>query len=251
MMRFVTPIVFPLVGIVSFAFFGPLATICAKITGSGKVAHRLAQIWSRLVLSLSGIHVRTVGRDNCPVDRPVIFACNHASQVDILVLYQALPVEFRFVVKEELFKIPVLGFSMRAAGYIPIHRSGGKKAVKSLIEAAKKIRKGASIVIFPEGTRSRDGRLQEFKTGAFMLALKSGCPIVPVAIRGTHDILPKGSLVARPGEVEVIIGRPIEISTKGRKLTREEAARLTHDQVAAMLAGRLPTGEAEPEQIAK
>jgi len=149
-------------------------------------------------------------------------------------------VEFRFVVKQELFKIPVLGFSMRAAGYIPIDRSGGKRAVKSLIEAARRIREGASIVIFPEGTRSRDGRLQEFKTGAFMLALKSGCPIVPVAIKGTHEILPKGSLKAQPGQVEVLIGRPIEIDSGGKRLTREEAARLTHDQVEAMLAGRQP-----------
>ncbi len=234
-MRYLTPVIFLLVLPLSFAVLGPVATILSKITGDPDICHKVARIWSGIVLFLSGIRIEVEGQENVPMDTPVIFACNHASQVDILVLYQALPVPFRFVVKEELFRIPVLGFSMRAAGYIPIDRSGGKKAVKSLQRAAKQIKEGASIVIFPEGTRTRNGRLQEFKAGAFMLAMKSGCPILPVAISGTFSILPKGSIWARPGRIKVRIGTPIQIKQDGRRLKKEEAAMQTRHQIAKML----------------
>ncbi len=235
MRRFITALLFPFVLPLTFLFFGPVAVVAARIKGSGTPAHSIAQRWARTVFFLLGIRVEVSGLENVSLDRPVIFACNHASQMDILALYLALPVEFRFVVKEELFRIPVMGMAMTAAGYVPINRSGGKAAIRSLKEAARRIREGASVVIFPEGTRSPDGRLAEFKPGGFLLASKSGCPIVPVAIQGSHAVLPKGSFVCRPGIIRVRAGRPIVTLRDGRALKREELMKETWEAVNSML----------------
>ncbi len=235
MRRLITSIVFPFVFPLSFLCFGLVAVVAARIRGSSSVAHTIAQAWARTVFAILGIRIETAGLENVPVDRPVIFACNHASQMDILALYLALPVEFRFVVKEELFRIPVLGLAMRTAGYVPINRSGGKAAIKSLREAAARIREGTSVVIFPEGTRSPDGSLASFKPGGFLLASKSGCPIVPVAIRGSHKVLPKGSAVCRPGTITVMTGEPILTVREGRPVKRDILMKETWQAVSAML----------------
>ncbi len=216
----------------------PLATIAilaSLFTGSGNTAHSLGRLWSKVALLVSGVRLETYGAEHIPKDRPAIFASNHASQFDILVLYLALPVQFRFVVKKELFKIPLFGQAMRRAGYIPIDRSGGKAALMSLKKAAEAIRNGTSVVVFPEGTRSVDGRLKPLKPGAIVLAIKSGCPIVPVAISGSHRVLPKGRLRIRPGKIKVRIGQALETTDKGRARNKEEVSRKLWQAICNML----------------
>ncbi len=235
MRKLITAVTFPLFLPLSFMACSPFAIAASLITGSGTPSHRVARFWASLVLGAAGVRVTKQILHKVPTDRPVIFACNHASLMDIPILYKALPVEFRFIVKKELFKIPLLGFAMKTAGYIPIDRARGRAALKSMKEAARRIREGASIVIFPEGTRSPDGRLQEFKEGGFMLAVRSGCPVVPVAIRGSSKILKKGSFIASPGKVEVVVGRPIEVSGGSGASDRKEITRLAHEQVEHML----------------
>jgi 1-acyl-sn-glycerol-3-phosphate acyltransferase len=134
---------------------------------------------------------------------------NHQSIFDIFTLLACLPVDFKFVVKHELMKLPFFGAAMKRAGYIGINRENPRKAVKSMNEAAEKIKNGASVLIFPEGTRGQDGRLQTFKSGGFHLALKSGSDIVPVAIVDSHLIVPKGSLRINKGTIIMNIGRSI------------------------------------------
>ncbi len=235
MRRIITAIIFPVVFPLSFLCFGPVAVVVAMAGGSGETIHSIARAWARFVFFTLGIKIKTAGLENIPRDRPVIFACNHASQMDILALYIALPVQFRFVVKEELFKVPVLGIAMRSAGYVPINRSGGKAAIKSLQEAAKRIREGASVVIFPEGTRSPDGRLGQFKPGGFLLASKSRCPIVPVAIKGSHYVLPKGSFVCRPGLISIQVGKPVVTVKDDKPVKRDELMKNTWQAVNTML----------------
>ena len=124
---------------------------------------------------------------------------------------------------------------MRLAGYIPVDRSHGRKALKSLDEAAKRIADGTSVIIFPEGTRSPDGKLHDFKPGAMVLAIKAGVPLVPVAILGTYVVLPKGKLLAKPGKVEIRVGEPIE--TRGYTVKqKQELAELIHSRVAELMA---------------
>jgi 1-acyl-sn-glycerol-3-phosphate acyltransferase len=212
MIAFLTPIVVVLV----FVLLYPVAIIASLINDSGNRVHRVGGLWARTIIRTSGIKIDVEGRDNIPMGKPVVFACNHASQFDILIMYEALPIQFRFVVKKELFKIPFLGLVMRLAGYIPIDRSGGKAALRSLQDAAGRLKKGESIIIFPEGTRSPNGRLRPFKMGGILIAVRAGCPIVPVAISGSHNVLPKGSLRIRPGRIKVTIGPPVQtVGTKG------------------------------------
>jgi len=144
--------------------------------------------------------------------KPQIFMANHQSDFDILVVLAHLPGQFRWIVKKELFNIPLFGAAMRNAGYIEIDRQSHEKAMMSLEEAARKIRAGKSIMSFPEGTRSKDENIKPFKKGMFYLAIKSGVPIVPISIIGAREIMPKRSLQITPGQITMVIDRPIDVS---------------------------------------
>jgi 1-acyl-sn-glycerol-3-phosphate acyltransferase len=192
----------------------------------------LAAWWARCICRAAGVRVTVELAEELDPSRPYIFAANHQSQFDIFVLQGFLGVDFRWLAKKELFRVPIWGPAMRRAGYIAIDRSHGRKAMKSLVEAAEKIGAGTSVIIFPEGTRSRDGRMHDFKAGAMVLAIKAGVPIVPVAIRGTYEILPKGRLLMKPGRVRVCVGRPIET---GGAMAKHDLARLAQSAVAELL----------------
>jgi len=194
----------------------------------------LAAWWARSICSAGGVEVMVTGTGMLDPGKHYIFAVNHQSQFDIFVLQGFLGVDFRWLAKKELFRVPIWGPAMRRAGYIPIDRSHGRQAIKSLEEAAKKIAAGTSVVIFPEGTRSKDGKLHDFKAGAMVLAIKSGVPIVPVAILGTYEILPKGKLLLSPGSVQIRVGRPIE-TKKFNSREKHELARVSQEAVAELL----------------
>ena len=190
--------------------------------------------WGKFICAVSGVAVTLEGVENLAPERSYIFAANHQSQFDIFVLQGYLPYDFRWLAKKELFQVPVWGTAMKKAGYIPVDRSHGRQALKSLNEAAKRIAEGTSVIIFPEGTRSRDGKLQPFKAGGMVLAIKAGVELVPVAISGTFAILPKGSLLLHPGRVVVRIGTPIPTGDY-RSNQKHDLAGLLEEKVAAML----------------
>jgi len=167
--------------------------------------HNYARLWARVGLHLAGVRLKISGREHLRAGEPVIYMSNHASNFDILALFAGLPGQFRWLAKEELFRIPLFGLAMRRAGYIPLDRTDRKKALHSMTEAAKRIRDGASVVIFPEGTRSIDGTLHPFKKGGFLIALKAGVPIQPVAISGSFAIMPKSGCRIHGGLIEVRI----------------------------------------------
>ena len=176
-------------------------------TGDGP--HRVARLWGRILVRAARVRVRVLGLENIVPGETYVFAANHMSALDILVLLGFLPVQFRWIAKEELFRIPFFGRSMRAIGYIPVNRDNPRDGLRSLKEAARRIRAGASVIIFPEGTRSEDGRIGEFKRGGFTLAVLAGRPIVPISISGTARALPKNTLHIRQGKVRLVIGPPI------------------------------------------
>jgi len=207
--------------VISYIFFATIAIIIGSVAGSD-IPHSLARVWAFLSLLVCGVRVKIYGQEKIPRDRAVVFAANHCSQFDIPIAYKAIPVQFRFLVKQELFKVPILGLAMKIAGYIPIDRSKGRKALKSLNEAAKRISSGVSVLIFPEGTRSKDGRLQPFKVGGIILAIKAKVPIIPISISGSHKVLPKGAWFAKPAKVKVVIGDPIEVIDKEGKMRSKD-----------------------------
>jgi 1-acyl-sn-glycerol-3-phosphate acyltransferase len=195
----------------------------------------LAAWWARSICWASGVKVAVDVAEQLEPGIPYIFAANHQSQFDIFVLQGFLGINFRWLAKKELFRVPIWGPAMRRAGYIPIDRSHGRQAIKSLGEAAQKIAAGTSVIIFPEGTRSKDGKLHDFKAGAMVLAIKSGVPIVPVAIRGTYEILPKGELLVTPGKVQIRLGRPIETKNYSSR-DKHALARVSQEAVAELFA---------------
>lgn len=225
----------PIVVVLVFMILFPSVLIASLINASGNWIHRLGRLWAGIIIRTSGVKIEMQGHEHIPVGKPVIFACNHASQFDILVLLEDLPGQFRFVVKKELFKVPLFGFALYHAGYIPIDRSGGKAAMSSLQEAAKRVKKGIPIVIFPEGTRSPDGRLMPFKMGGILIAIKAGCPIVPVAIKGSHKVLPKGSIRIRPGRIRMTIGLPVQTVGPKGPVPKDIVKKEVWDSIYAML----------------
>lgn len=187
-----------------------LAVLSTLFSGKGRLQHGCARFWARFILRVSGVRWRAEGLDRLPADRPCILMSNHQSNMDIPILLTVLPVRFRFLAKESLFRIPFLGWYLRRCRHIPIHREDPRKAVRSLRDAAEKIRGGVSVLVFPEGTRSEDGRLQAFKKGGFLLGTFSGALLVPVAIAGSRQVLPKGSSNLRSGNVTLVVGEAVD-----------------------------------------
>jgi 1-acyl-sn-glycerol-3-phosphate acyltransferase len=206
--------------VLTTAFFAILALIASFFTRTGNPVHLIARIWSQSILWVSRVHVSVNGLPNIELDKSYVYMANHQSNFDIPVLLGYLPVQFRWLAKAELFKIPVFGRAMLGAGYVKIDRFNRKSAFKSLEEAAKRMKNGVSVMIFPEGTRSKDGNIRQFKKGGFVMAIKSGVPIVPVVLRGTWPIMAKSSLRINRGDVEMEIGEPID--TSGYSLETKE-----------------------------
>ncbi len=191
--------------------------------------------WARWLLRLVGCRVRMRGGEKLTPGAPYVFASNHTSALDIPALLSVLPKNFRWIAKKELFSIPVFGYAIRRVGYIPIDRSDARAAVKSLGTAAGRIKDGASVVIFPEGTRSKDGNLLPFKAGGLGLAIRAKVPVVPLAITGARRCLSPKSLLLLPGTITVTLGEPIE--TAGLKMgQRDELASQVRDEVQQLLA---------------
>jgi 1-acyl-sn-glycerol-3-phosphate acyltransferase len=203
----------------------------------GRRVHAYCAVpWAKSILWACGVKIEVKGLENLEAEVPRIYMVNHQSYFDIFTLLANLPVQFKFVLKEELMKIPLLGSAMRKARYVSIEREDPRKAVKSVNDAADRFREGASILIFPEGTRSPDGQLQPFKPGGFHLALKVKGDIVPVSIVGTHRIVPKGSLRVQKGKATMVIGKPILIKEYSKK-TMDQLMERVHEGMFQQMRG--------------
>jgi 1-acyl-sn-glycerol-3-phosphate acyltransferase len=212
-----------------------LALPSGLIDRSGELVLKLARWWARGVLGSAGVRVVVRSHTTLEPRRSYVFMANHLSSVDIWAVLVAVPVPLRFIAKKQLGTIPLFGWAMRAGRFIFIDRQNPVAARRSIDEAARRIRSGQSVVMFPEGTRSRDGTLGPFKKGGFHLAISSGADIIPVAIRGTRELMPRGAILIRPGTVSFQMGEPIP--TAGLSTNdRDDLLHRVRDQIAAMLA---------------
>ena len=193
--------------------FGIPSILAAFIPPRGDWYLPFARGWARTVLRATGVRLSVSGRERVPPGGCVYFA-NHESLFDIFVLLSALPGRLRFLAKKSLFAIPVLGWSMAAAGFVPVDRDDRKHAAESLDVAARRLRAGMRIIIFPEQTRTRTGEMLPFKKGGALLAIRTGAPIAPVAIAGTFAIQQRGGFFLSPGDVAVEIGDPIDVGSR-------------------------------------
>jgi 1-acyl-sn-glycerol-3-phosphate acyltransferase len=182
-----------------------------------KVFNNYAVNWARKLVKYMGIDLQVEGQENIVPGENYVYISNHSSMIDIPVTLYGINDNIRIIYKKELEKLPIFGIGLKLSPFIAVSRGDGKKSMESLNKANKAMQENMSILIFPEGTRSLDGQIGEFKRGAFILALRANKKIVPVTIIGTNKLLPKGSLKAHKGIVKLIIGKPIEINANMSK----------------------------------
>jgi 1-acyl-sn-glycerol-3-phosphate acyltransferase len=227
-------IVWPIIVFATVAFGVP-AIFAALLPPRGDWFLRFARGWARTLLAIAGISVRVLHPERLATGRSFVIVANHESFCDILVLLANLPMQVRFLAKRSVFRVPVLGWSIAAAGFIPVDREDRSRGTETVDAALRRLSGGRSLAIFPEETRTRTGDLLPFKRGAAHLALKSGLPILPVGLAGTFEVLKRGSLVITPGVVAMSVGNPIEVS--GRTLRdREAVTSAARDEIEALRA---------------
>jgi len=224
-----------LVILVTFAYvliLGPPVLIYAAIRGDGDLVYRVGTLGARMALWLAGTRLEIHGLDQIPSDRPVVFMANHQSNFDPPALLAVLP-PVLVLVKKEFFRVPILGRAMVACGFILVDRRNREQALEAVEKGVQALKAGKSFLVYPEGTRSPDGRLQRFKKGVFVMAIKAGAPIVPISVSGSNKIMPKGKFVMRPGGVRITFHQPV--ATEGSAM---EDRPLIMDRVRqAILAG--------------
>lgn len=225
----------------------PAISVCTVVLGAlslaslladrrGRVAHRCARAWARLILATTG--VRTSARGVEQVDRGAsyVFVSNHQSIYDVPVLFAALPLQLRIIAKASLGRFPVLGWHLRWTGHLLVDRA--RAGAGALKQVARMMRRGHSLIVFPEGTRSADGRVGRFRRGLFLLAIDAGLPVVPVAVAGTRRVMRKGRLTTRPGDVTLVVHPPVP--TDG--LSRADAGALA-ERVRGLVAASVAAAE--------
>jgi 1-acyl-sn-glycerol-3-phosphate acyltransferase len=197
--------------------FGSLAILCSFIDPSRKLSQVMGRWWGRSLLFLARIPVQIEGLEHLVPGMNYVYTANHRSNFDIFVVMAFLPGRFLWVAKKSLFRIPIFGQALSRMGYISVDRDNRAAAIRSLNEATARIQAGASVIIFPEGTRSTVRGLLPFKKGGFIMALKAGQPIVPVTINGTGFIQPRASVRVRPGPIKMVLSEPIQPQNFQRK----------------------------------
>jgi 1-acyl-sn-glycerol-3-phosphate acyltransferase len=220
------------------AVCGTVSLLASLFDSQGRWQHACARTWSWLILKTSGIRVRVEGLEHLHPGEATIYCVNHQSAMDIPVLFVNLPVQFRFVAKRSLFDLPFMGSHLRRSGHIPVDRDHPQQAMKSMKKVAQEIREGKSVLLFPEGHRSRNGELLPFKAGSFYIAIFAGVPIVPITINGTPYVLKPDTYHVRAGQTEMIVHPPI--STRG--LTLHDVDVLSR-KVRDAIASRLVSGD--------
>ena len=211
---------------------GVVSLFSTLIDRRGHLAHRCARLWARLIVVTSGVRLERVGEIPA-ADQSCVFVANHSSIYDIPIVFTALPHQLRIMAKYALGYVPFIGWHLRLAGHVLVNRTNPGAGIFKRMK--RMTRQAASLIVFPEASRSRDGRVGRFKPGIFLLAIESKLPVVPVTVEGSRRVMPKGRLAVTPANVRVTVHTPIATST----MTREDARRLA-ERVRDVVASVLP-----------
>ena len=218
----------------STVFMGTISVITSLFDADGRKQHAISQNWAKQLLFLAGIKMRVRGLEHLQPGQHYVFAGNHLSLYDTPVVLACMPRQFLFLVNIKYVKLPFLGTHLRRSGHFAVDPDDTRASLKILTDAARRIQeRGLSVLLFPEGRRSRD-ELQEFKEGVAYIAIKSGAPVVPFALRGTREVLPIGSVHVRGGPVELLLGEPIDPTAYTLK-QREEFTALLRERIAELM----------------
>jgi 1-acyl-sn-glycerol-3-phosphate acyltransferase len=212
---------------------GPPLILYTVVTRSADLLYWVGVKGLVFITRVAGMRVDVEGRENIPPG-VCLFAANHTSNADAAAIVGAIPRRLGIFARKSLFDIPIVGLAFRLPNFVPVDRGNREAALASVKQAVEYIKAGSSFLVYPEGTRSPDGRMQRFKKGSFVMAIEAGVPIVPVACAGAHRIMKKNSLVIHPGKVTVRFGKPLDVS--GYTVEQRTAlAQKVHDAVAAQL----------------
>ena len=213
----------------SVVLFIPM-TVAAIFSVTGNLAFNISKLWAWTMLIVTGVRVHIKGRETIKEGMQYVIISNHQSQYDILALVTSLKIQFRWVIKKELLYVPLFGWALYAAKNVFIDRSNREKAIASINKAVNRLPQGVSLLVFAEGTRSKDGTLQKFKKGGFTIAIERQMPILPVVVKGSRAILPKGSLIFHSGNIEVVVCDPIPADQYTHE-TIEDLINKTHNVI--------------------
>jgi len=212
---------------------GPPLIVYTLVTRSADLMYWVGVKGLVFITRVAGMRVNVEGRENIP-EGVCLFAANHTSNADAPAIVGAIPRRLAIFGRKSLFDIPIVGLAFRLAKFVPVDRGNREAALASVKQAVEYIKSGSSFLVYPEGTRSPDGRMQRFKKGSFVMAIEAGVPIIPVACAGAHRIMKKKSLIIHPGRVTVRFGKPVDVS--GYTVEQRNAlAEKVHDAVAAEL----------------
>lgn len=206
-------------------FFGSLSLIFSAWDKTGRAQHRIAQWWGRAITKISGAKVRVLNRKNLN-GRLAVYASNHLSYADTPVLFGTLPFQFRIVARHDLFRWPFIGWHLTRSGQVPVNVTNPRASISSLGSAVKTLKSGLPIFIFPEGGRTETGHPAEFMNGPAFMAIRAGVPIIPMALIGTHELLPIHSVQFHPVPVILAVGEPIETAGYSIRQTDELTRRV-------------------------
>ncbi|WP_348263574.1 lysophospholipid acyltransferase family protein [Telmatobacter sp. DSM 110680] len=228
------------------AICGSLSLFVSLFEKGGRLQHRLAQIWARGCIKISGSHLVVRGTENLRKYPVAVYAANHTSYMDTPVIFSTLPFQFRILAKKELWTMPFIGWHLNRSGQIPVDSVSSNSTVSSLGAAVRALRAGMPLFVFPEGARTPDGTTQPFLAGAAFLAIRAQVPLVPIALSGVYDLLPMHTRHFYPGEITLTVGEPI--STEGMTLRQVEALNIrlreTIEQMRAQSKpGAIPAAE--------
>jgi 1-acyl-sn-glycerol-3-phosphate acyltransferase len=206
--------------------FGMASIPFGFLDKDGSLLHAFARTWARLIMKSIFSPMRITGLDQIDSSRPHVYAVNHASALDIPVLYAYLPFQFRILHKKELLSYPIVGWHLKRSGQVCVDQQNPARSVGQIKSALRTLKKGMPLVIFPEGGRSSDGRIQPFLPGAFFLAIKAQVDIVPIALRGMYELLPMDTYHIKPRPLEMRVGQPISTAGLEMKDMEELSARV-------------------------
>jgi 1-acyl-sn-glycerol-3-phosphate acyltransferase len=208
--------------------FSATAILVLPVNSGGRAFHANSRIWATVLLWICNIKVTAKGLEHLDNSRNYVYVANHASMFDIPAIVKAVPDQIRIIYKKELERIPFFGWGLKWGSYIGVDRGRSPEAIQSLEKAARAIRNGASVLLYAEGTRTEDGKLQPFKRGAFRLAVMSGVAVVPLTVNGSFGILRKHSAIVHPGTIDVVVDAPIPVRAEGGREAEQELMAKVH-----------------------
>jgi 1-acyl-sn-glycerol-3-phosphate acyltransferase len=213
----------------STALFGSLSLAASLFDSDGKLQHRIAQAWARTLVAASGCPITLLGNENLRKRDVAVYACNHLSYMDTPVIFASMPFQFRIVARHDLWQMPFIGWHLRRSGQVPVNVDNPRASISSLSSAVKTLKSGMPLFIFPEGGRTESGHPNTFLNGPAFMAIRAQAPIVPMALIGTHELLPIHTSQFYPVPITLAVGEPIDSTAYSMRQVDELTSRLSDE----------------------